>query len=114
VEELGNALNDVMIRTQALLSKPIVNLGSTVNKWVFAASVLSRMGGRILFATLLVVGGIQVVYHLLGNSISFLDVWNGMISNPFYLAFLAATVIFSTRLIIFRLRDRDMVITGRN
>ena len=34
VEDLGNTFNDLMIRAQTILSKPIVNLGSTVNKWV--------------------------------------------------------------------------------
>lgn len=114
VEELGNAFNDVMIRVQAMLSRPIVNLGSTVNKWVFAASVLSRMGGRILFVSLVLIGGIQVARNLFGTPSQFLDVLKGLISNPFYLAFLAITVIFSLRLIIIRLRDRDIGATERN
>src|SRR6185369_8358303 len=60
IEEAGNAFNDIMIRVQTLLSKPIVNFGSTVNKWVFAASVFSRVTGRIVFVTLVVLGLIEV------------------------------------------------------
>lgn len=114
VENVGNAVNDIMFRVQAMLSRPIVNLGSTVNKWVFAASVLSRMGGRILFATLMLVGAVEIYYGVTGVKIPFLDGLGRVASNKFYLAFLAATVIFSLRLIVFRLRDRDMGTSGRS
>jgi hypothetical protein len=36
IEDFGNTFNDLMIRAQTILGKPIVSLGSTVNKWVFA------------------------------------------------------------------------------
>lgn len=107
MEEFGNAFNDIMIRVQSLLSKPIVNFGSTVNKWVFAASVLSRMGGRILFVTVLctiLAGSLDI---LRGNPFSFLFALSEVAQNKLYQAFLIAAVLFSTRLILFRLRDRD-------
>jgi hypothetical protein len=113
VEELGNTLNDVMIRVQTILSRPIVNLGSTVNKWVFAASVWSRMGGRILFFTIVFMslfGGFEIFS---GNPFSFLGTLNDVIHNRLYQIILAVSVVFSVRLILFRLRDRDLNDTNR-
>jgi len=108
VEELGNTLNDVMIRVQTTLSRPIVNLGSTVNKWVFAASVLSRMGGRILFITLVAMGLFGAFGIFAGNTFSFIPTLNQVIQNRIYQAILVIAVVFSMRLILFRLRDRDL------
>lgn len=108
VEELGNTLTDVMIRVQSTLSRPIVNLGSTVNKWVFAASVLSRMGGRILFITLVAMGLFGAFGIFAGYPFSFMATLNQVIENRIYQALLVVAVVFSMRLILFRLRDRDL------
>jgi hypothetical protein len=108
VEELGNTVNDVMIRVQTILSRPIVNLSSTVNKWAFAASVLSRMGGRILFITIVFMslfGGFEIFS---GTPFSFIGTLNDVIHNRIYQALLAISVVFSARLILFRLKDRDL------
>ncbi len=114
VEEFGDALNDIMIRVQSMLSRPIVSLGSTVNKWVFAASVLSRMGGRILFVTVLFMALAGILDILKGSSFSFMVALNQVVQNGLYQAFLVAAVFFSTRLILFRLRDRDIAGSGRS
>ena len=108
VEDLGNTFNDLMIRAQTILGKPIVNLGSTVNKWVFATSVLSRMAGRILFVTIVCTGLIGFLNILNGSTISFALAAEQVIQNKIYQAFLVVALIFSTRLILFRLRDRDL------
>ena len=108
VEEVGNTFNDIMLRMQTLLSKPIVSLGSTVNKWIFAASVLSRMVGRVLMVTALFMGLIGFLNLASGGSISFVSALNQVIQNKLYQAFLVVAVVFSTRLILFRLRDRDL------
>src|SRR5215211_2883403 len=108
VEELGNTLNDVMIRVQTTLSRPIVNLGSTVNKWVFAASVWSRMGGRILFITIEFMSWFGALGIFAGTPFSFVSTLNEVITNRLYQAFLVVSVVFSVRLILFRLRDRDL------
>ena len=113
VEEFGNTINDIMIRVQATLSKPIVNLGSTVNKWIFAASVLSRMGGRILFITLLCMGLAGLLGILAGSPVSFAMAYDQVIHNRLYQAFFAAAILFSVRHIVVRLRDRDLTGTGR-
>jgi hypothetical protein len=114
LEELGNTFNDLMIRAQSLLSRPVVSLGSTVNKWVFTVSVLSRMAGRILFVTLALVGLVQIVQYWMGMHVPFLNTLGAVASNKLYLAFLGATTLFSVRLIIFRLRDRDTADTNRS
>ncbi|MEP6896038.1 MAG: hypothetical protein ABI986_10560, partial [Chloroflexota bacterium] len=108
IEELGNTFNDLMIRAQTVLSKPIVNLGSTVNKWVFATSVLSRMAGRILFITLLCMGVISLLHIVSGSSISFMLAANQVFQNKIYQGFVIVALVFSARLILFRLGDRDL------
>lgn len=108
MEELGNTFNDLMIRTQTILSKPIVKLGSTVNKWVFVTSVLSRMAGRVLFVTVISAGLVGLLNILGGSPVSFMLAAEQVIQNRVYQAFLIVALIFSTRLILFRLRDRDL------
>jgi predicted unusual protein kinase regulating ubiquinone biosynthesis (AarF/ABC1/UbiB family) len=108
IEDLGNTFNDLMIRAQTILSKPIVNLGSTVNKWVFATSVLSRMAGRILFVTILCMVFISFGHLLTGTPVSFALAAVQVIQNRLYQVFLVVALLFSTRLILFRLQDRDV------
>ncbi|PKN94082.1 MAG: hypothetical protein CVU44_06670 [Chloroflexi bacterium HGW-Chloroflexi-6] len=108
IEDLGNAFNDLMIRAQTTLGRPIVSLGSTVNKWVFATSVLSRMAGRILFVTVLCMSLIGALHFLAGSPISFVGAVEQVIQNRLYQLFLLFAVVFSMRLILFRLRDRDI------
>ena len=112
VEEAGSAFNDILIRVQTLLSRPIVDLGSTVNKWVFAASVLSRVAGRITFVTLVLLGLVEVIHAFTGTQLPLQEALGVVVLNKFYCVFLAITLLFSVRLILFRLRDRDMNTTG--
>jgi ubiquinone biosynthesis protein len=107
IEDVGNSFNDLMIRAQTILNKPLVNLGSTVNKWVFIASVLSRMAGRILFVSLLFIGLFSFLMLLSGQPVSFIGALSQVIQNKIYQLFLIVAVLFNTRLILFRLRDRD-------
>lgn len=107
IEELSNSFNDLMIRAQTLLGKPIVNFGSTINKWVFAASVFSRMAWRILFVTVLGMGLVGMAGILTGHSFSFMIALSQVLQNRAYQVFLVAAVLFSTRLLVFRLTDRD-------
>ncbi|MEP7133408.1 MAG: AarF/ABC1/UbiB kinase family protein [Chloroflexota bacterium] len=108
VEDLGNTFNDLMIRAQTILGKPIVNLGSTVNKWVFATSVLSRMIGRIFFITALCMGLVSLAHIFTGVPVSFTLAANQVLQNKIYQIFLVVALIFSARLILFRLHDRDV------
>lgn len=108
IEDFGNTFNDLMIRAQTILSKPVVSIGSTVNKWIFAISVLSRMSGRVLFITLLSMGMVGLFHILAGEPVSFTSTAGQVIGNRFYQAFLFVAAIFSARLILFRLRDRDV------
>lgn len=108
IEDLGNSLNDLMIRAQTVLGKPIVNFGSIVNKWVFTASVLSRMGGRILIISVVFMGLFGLAHIFEGGSVSFMTTLNQVIQNKLYQALMVAEVIFNSRLILIRLRDRDV------
>lgn len=112
IEDFGSAFNDIMIRVQTMLGRPIVNLGSTVNKWVFAASVLSRMAGRILFVTVLCMSLAGLLHLLTGEPVSFVTTFFEVIQNRFFLAFLIAALLFNMRLIVFRLTDRDVANNG--
>ncbi len=112
IEEFGNAFNDLMIRTQATLSKPLVNFGSTVDKWIFTTSVLSRMFGRILFVTILFMGTVNLIRYLNAEPASFMNVLSDVARNGLYQLFLAVTFIFNIRHILFRLRDRDAGANG--
>jgi ubiquinone biosynthesis protein len=113
IEDVENAVSDIIIRAQAILNRPVVNLGVTVNKWVFIASVISRMVGRILFVTLIATGAVDVFHQLTGTAIPLLTMLGAVVSNKFYLAFLAAAFIFNARLILFRLQDRDPGMAGQ-
>jgi hypothetical protein len=107
VEESGKTFNDLLLRTQSVLGKPIVNLGSTINKWIFSASVLIRLAGRILFITILAVIGVRLWHAFAGESISIGMVLNLVIQNRLYQAFLIVAMVINLRHIIFRLREPE-------
>jgi len=107
LEELGKTFTDLMIRTQTTLGKPLVNLGSTVDKWIFTASVLSRMTGRIVLVTLLGIGLFSLAAYLNGETLSFFGTLSALAQNHLYQLFLVAAAVFNIRHILFRLRDRD-------
>jgi ubiquinone biosynthesis protein len=107
IEEYGKALNDLMVRTQTTLGKPIVYLSSTVDKWIFSASVLSRMAGRIVLVTLLALGAVYLSHYLTGASFSFASGLGMVLKNNLYRLFLIAAAVFNFRHISFRLRDLD-------
>ena len=66
------------------------------------------MVGRVLFVTLLGVGIISLVHIITGESVQFASAAGSVLQNKLYLAFLVVQVLFSARLILFRLRDRDV------
>ena len=108
IEDFGNSFNDLMIRAQTILGKPIVNFGSTVNKWVFTASVLSRMSGRLLIVSAAFMGIFGLVHILGGEPVPFMTLAGQVAQNRIYQIFMIAGVVFNTRLILVRLRDRDV------
>jgi len=107
VEEIGKSLNDIMMRAQTIVSKPIVNLGSTVDKWIFITSVLSRMAGRVVLVTILGMVLANIWLYIRGEPIHYLGTLALVLQNWFYQLFLVVATIFNTRHILFRLRDRD-------
>ena len=107
LEENGKALNDLMIRAQTILGKPIVSFGSTIGKWIFAISVFSRMVGRIILITILAIGAIGLSFYLSGAPVSFSNGLQVVVQSNLYHLFLFAAIVLNIRHIIFRLRDRD-------
>jgi hypothetical protein len=107
MEELGKTFTDLMIRTQTTLGKPLVNLGSTVDKWIFAASVLSRMTGRILLLTIVGMGLFVFSAYFAGLPISINGALTQLVQNRLYLLLLLASIFFNIRHILFRIRDQD-------
>jgi len=107
IEDNGKALNDLMIRAQTILGKPIVSLSSTINKWIFTVAVLSRMVGRIILITLLATGAVGLSSYLLGVPTSFENGLNVVLQSNLYHLFLVAAIVVNIRHIIFRLQDRD-------
>jgi len=107
IEEFGKAMNDLMIRTQSSLGNPIVNLGFTVDKWVYTTSVLSRMAGRLLLITLLALGLVDLQWYLMGQPITFEHSLRVVLQNGVYQAVVVAAAILNARHILFRLQDRD-------
>ena len=113
VEEVGNSLNDIMIRAQTILGKPLVNFGSTVNKWVFTASVLSRMSGRLIFISAAFMGLFGLLHIFSGEAVPFMTLVDQVVQNRLYQGFMVAGLVFNSRLILARLRDRDVSSSSR-
>lgn len=108
VEDLGKAVNDLMIRAQTTLSHPILSFGSSVDKWVFVMTVLSRMTGLIFSITLGLVVILYLMSLLTGSVFLFSNVLLGILRSKPYLLFLIFALFFNIRHILFRLRDRDV------
>ena len=107
VEDAGKAFNDLLLTTQSTLGKPIVNFGSTINKWIFSASVLIRLSGRILFITILAMLGVYFWHSFAGESVSMGSVLISVIQNRLYQAVLLGALIINLRHIIFRLTEPE-------
>jgi predicted unusual protein kinase regulating ubiquinone biosynthesis (AarF/ABC1/UbiB family) len=107
LEELGEAVNDLILQAQKTMSRPLVRFGPTVDKWIFATSVLSRMAGRILIVTLLALGMVNVVRFGANEPVSLPIALQIVIENTFYQIFLVAAGVLNIRHILFRLRERD-------
>jgi hypothetical protein len=108
IEELGKTFTDLMINSQTVLGKPLVNLGSTVNKWIFSFSVLGRMAWRILVVTLLAMGLYSVIAYFRHESFTFFTTFTAVTRHPIFLTLLILVIFFSMRHILFRLNDRDI------
>jgi predicted unusual protein kinase regulating ubiquinone biosynthesis (AarF/ABC1/UbiB family) len=107
LDEFGKTLNNLMIRTQTTLGRPLINLGSTVNKWAFAASVISRMLGSMLFITILGMLLVTIWSYFAHHPISFFGAVARLTENQAYQLFVAISLVINSRHILFRLLDKD-------
>jgi hypothetical protein len=107
LEEMGKSVNDLMLRAQTTLGKPVLNFGFTVDKWIFTFSVLARMGGRIMIVTILGMVVVNIILYAMGQPLSYIKTLELVLQNKFYQLFLVFATIFNVRHILFRLMDRD-------
>jgi len=108
LEEAGNAFNDLLLRTQASLGRPIVTLGATINKGIFSASVFVRLVGRVLFVTILAMLGVQLWHAVAGESVSMAMAFGEVVHNRLYQAVLVVALILNLRHIIVRLTEPEV------
>jgi predicted unusual protein kinase regulating ubiquinone biosynthesis (AarF/ABC1/UbiB family) len=107
LEELMETGDDILLAAQQMVSSPVLNFGSMVDKWVFSASILSRLAGRLLILTLLAL----VATAAMGNAGAELNDWRQLfatvLTNGVFLFLVAVLVILNFRQIYLRLRDHD-------
>jgi len=108
IEEAGQAFNDLLLRTETTLGRPIVTLGSTITKSIFSASVLVRLTGRVVLITVLAMLGIQLWHAASGETISLAQAFNTVIQNRLYQALVLAALILNARHIIARLTEPEV------
>ena len=108
VEDLGNSLSDLMVRAQTTLGKPLVRLGSTVDKLIFTASVVTRLLARVTFVSFLAIATLAIVNFFTGTPSTLISLALIVARNPFYQLFLISALILNLRLVLFRLREREL------
>jgi ubiquinone biosynthesis protein len=107
LQDLGSSIDDLMLRAQTTLGKPIISFGSTVDKWIFAASVFSRMAGRILLVTILAVLAVNLTYYLGSQPITLLDALSLVVQNRLFQVFLMVVFVINLSHILVRFKERD-------
>jgi ubiquinone biosynthesis protein len=107
LEELGELADDIVFRTQHLLSSPILNFGAVIDKWVFTATVLGRMAGRIIVITAVAVVIVSLVHLFRFGSMDMMDSFTTLMNSLLFQIILVGVVILNVRHILFRLRERD-------
>lgn len=110
IEEMTNSMNDIMLRAQTTLGRPVVAFGATVDKVAFTISVFSRLVARVLFVTVLAMGGVAASRSLYGTAVtlaSFSDAFLTVLRSPLYQIFLVAAAVLNLRHIMFRLQESD-------
>jgi ubiquinone biosynthesis protein len=108
LEEAGNTFNDLLLSMQSASDRPIVTLGSTINKGIFSASVLVRLAGRILFITVLAMLGVQLWHAAAGDSVSMGTALSAVIQNWLYQVLVAGALLLNMRHIIVRLTEPEV------
>ena len=108
IEEAGQAFNDLLLRTQSALGRPIVTLGSTITKSIFSASVLVRLTGRVVLITVLAMLGVQLWHAASGEMVSLAQAFNAVIQNRLYQALVLAGLILNARHIVARLTEPEV------
>jgi ubiquinone biosynthesis protein len=107
LEELGELADDIVFRTQHLLSTPILNFGAVIDKWVFTASVLGRMAGRVGVITAVAAVLVSLVHYFRFGTADMAHTFSILLNSLAFQLVLAGVVVLNVRHILFRLRERD-------
>ena len=108
LEEAGNALNDLLLRVQTEVGRPIVTLGSTIDKGIFTASVLVRLAGRVLLGTLLAVLAVQLGQAAAGEALPVAQAFAVVIQSRLYQVLVLGAAVLNMRHIIVRIMQPEV------
>ncbi len=108
LEEVAKTGEKLLYRTQTFLGSPMFNFSSLVGKWVFTASMIIKLIGRVLLVTLISVFFLAGIQIFQGFDLQPAEIIQKVLGNRFYLVLLAILLITNTRHILFRLRDQEV------
>lgn len=107
LEEFAETADDILLQAQHMASTPVLNFGSMVDKWIFAAAVTSRTAGRLLLLTLLSLAIAFVTQRATVPAMGTRRLVLSVLTNNVYLVLAGTILIINLRHIYSRLTDRD-------
>ena len=108
MEELSNVGEKLYHRTKDLISSPVFNYRSLVEKWIHTISILIKLLGRVVFITAVLTFIVLAIQLFSGEPVGFADVIKLVTSNRVYQLLLALLVVVNARNVLFRLRDPEI------
>ena len=107
LQEFGETGEGLMIRAQHLLSSPLPNFSSVIDKWIFIISVLSRMVSRLAIVSGLIFFIVWLTHLIRYGTADSLTIATNLLYSPLFHMVILGVIIMNVRLILFRLRERD-------
>jgi predicted unusual protein kinase regulating ubiquinone biosynthesis (AarF/ABC1/UbiB family) len=108
MEELSNVGEKLYHRTKDLISSPVFNYRSLVEKWIHTISILIKLLGRVVFITAVLTFIVLAIQLFSGEPVGFADAIKLVTSNRVYQLLLAFLVVVNVRNVLFRLRDPEI------
>ena len=108
LEELSNVGEKLYHRTKDLISSPVFNYRSLVEKWVHTVSILIKLLGRVGLITAVLVFIVLAIQLGNGEPVGLVDVFRMVTSNLVYQILLAILVVVNARNVLLRLRDPEI------
>lgn len=107
LEEMVEAGDDLLLRLHHVLSSPILNFGSAVDKWIFMAAVVGRTIGRLALLTLLAVLLVLAGQYWAEGAVDVVNAFYTAVGHSLYQLIVVIVIILNVRQILFRLRERE-------